>query len=325
MEFEDRILFTLFQLPVTGYGVCIALAAACGLGLFFFLGTRRRLNPDALWLTALLALPLGLLGARAFYCAARFSLYQEIGLDAMFRLWEGGYALWGAIGGVSLAAVIAAKSRRLPAAPLLDALAAPAALTISLARFAEYFSGEGVGAYVEDELFQRFPFAVYDGYYDEWKWAVFMLEGLTALVIMAVLLRKGRKTGKAGNEARLFLLLYSSCQIVLESLRQDSCLRWLFVKVSQLTAAIVIVLLMAAATVRWFRQKENRRMSGKALLLCWLAVAGCIGFIVALEFSVDGKIWDGLPLEAIYPLMACCCALIGVSAYRTVFHSLKDN
>ena len=322
MEFEDRVLFFVFQLPLTGYGLCVTLAAAAGLWLFFFLGNRRRLDPDMLWRTALLALPLGLLGARLFYCAARFTLYQEIGLEAMLYFWEGGYALWGAVGGIALAAVIAAKSRGQSPALLLDALAAPGALTIALSRFGEYFSGEGVGPYIEDALFQRFPFAVYDDYYEEWKWAVFMLEGLAALIILVVLLRKERK---AGDSARLFLLLYSACQILLESLRRDSYLRWLFVKVSQLTAAVVIVLLMAAAAVRWARRKDERRMSGQGLLTRFLAVAASAGLIVALEFAADDKIWHALPVWGVYGLMACACVVMGVSAYQTVFRSLKTE
>lgn len=321
MEFEDRVLFSVFRLPVTGYAVCVALAAACGLGLFFILGNRKKLSPDAVWRTALLALPLGLLGARVFYCAARVSLYQEIGMEAMLYLWEGGYALWGAVGGVVLAALIAAKSCGQPIAPLLDALAAPGALTIALARFAEYFSGEGMGLYVEEAFFQRFPFAVYDGYYEEWKWAVFILEGLAALAILGALLKKR----KAGDTARLFLLLYSACQILLESLRRDGCLRWLFVRVSQLTAAIVVVLLMAAAAVRWTRRKEERRMSGKGLAARWAAVAASVGLIIALEFAADDKIWHALPIWGVYGLMACGCFVIGVSAWQTVFRSLKTE
>ena len=322
MDFEDRVLFSVFQLPVTGYAVCVALAAACGLGLFFFLGNRNKLSSDALWRTALLALPLGLLGARLFYCIARLSLYQEIGLEFMLYLWEGGYALWGAVGGVALAAVIAAKSCGRSAAPLLDTLAAPGALAIALARFAEYFSGEGRGLEAEEPFFQCFPFAVYDVNWEEWKWAVFILEGLTALAIMAALLRKKRK---AGDTARLFLLLYSTCQILLESLRRDSCLRWLFVKVSQLTAAAVIVLLMAAAVVRWARRKKDRLMTVQGLLIRWLAVAAGIGMIIALEFAADDKIWHDLPIWGVYGLMACACLVIGVSAYQTVFRSLKTE
>lgn len=322
MEFENPVLFSISTLPVTVYALCVALSVAAGLALFFHLGKRKRLPQDTVWRAALLALPLGLIGARIFYCVVRIYLYMEIGLDSVLRLWEGGYALWGAVGGAALAGVIAAKTTRRPVAVLMDTMAPPAALTIALARFSEYFSREGYGIYVENSFFQRFPFAVFDGYYEEWKWAVFMLEGIAALVILGVLLKKRRPRG---DTARLFLLLYSTCQILLESLRRDSCLRWLFVRVSQLTAAIVIAVMMIVAVIRWIRDKENRRMSAGVLLLCWAVVLSSVGLCVALEFAADDKIWHEMPIWALYGLMACACACIGAAAYLVIFKSRKKG
>ena len=220
--------------------------------------------------------------------------------------------------GVALAALIAGKWSRVSVASLLDALAAPAALTIGLARFAEYFSGEGIGPYVENEFFCRFPFAVYRPDYEVWNWAVFVLEGITALVIAVILKRKKRP---AGDTAKLFLLLYSACQITLESLRRDHCLRWLFVRVSQLTALIVILGLMAAAVIRWI--KGGRKQSATRVWLPWLAVAVCSGIVVAIEFSFDGKILRDLPVWAGYLIMACCSFGIGRAAYAQIFQKAE--
>ena len=68
-----------------------------------FFSTKVRV---ALILALLLALPLGLLGARVFYCLARLDFYIEMGLQEMFLLWHGGYALWGAGGGAEPGAVL---------------------------------------------------------------------------------------------------------------------------------------------------------------------------------------------------------------------------
>lgn len=59
--------------------------------------------------------------------------------------------------------------------------------------------------------------------------------GVTALVIAAVLTVHRRFT-VPGHRARLMGILYCSAQLLLESLRRDNFLRWLFVRVSQLTA-----------------------------------------------------------------------------------------
>ncbi len=322
MEFEDAIVFSVLGLPVTAYALCLTLSLAAGLALFFALGKKRGIGPETLWRAALLALPLGLAGARLFYCAARIYYYLEIGLENTLRLWDGGYALWGAVGGAALAAVIAAKSGKEPLGRLMDALAPPAALVIALMRFAEYFSGEGRGFYMDQEAFCFFPLSVYRADYGEWNLAVFVWEGAAALLILAVLLRKQRKEG---NTARLFLLLYSACQIWLESMRHDRTLRWLFVRVSQLTAALVIVGLMAGALVRWAQRRECRRAKPSEIVLCWAAVLAGAGVSIAMEFSVEGKIFVDLPVWAAYAIMACACAVIGLAAYQTIFRSLKKE
>ena len=319
MEFEDSILLSVFGLPVTAYALCLTISLGAGLLLFFGLGKKRRVRESALWSAALLGVPFGIIGARAFYCLARFFMYQEMGFLSVLRLWDGGYALWGAVGGAALAGWLGAKRHGEKPGAVLDILAIAGALTIALGRFAEYFSLQGFGPYVENESLCFFPLAVYRESYDAWSYAVFFMEGLSALVILLVLLRKTRPRG---NTARLFLLLYSACQILWESLRRDSVLRWLFVRVSQLTAALVIAGLMIFAVIRWAKEKKHRRMKTGAILLCWAAVLLGVGLCVAMEFSVDGKILEWLPVWGGYGVMALSCIVIGTAAYQVIFKSL---
>ena len=310
----ESTIVSVFGLPVTAYALCLVISLGIGLLCFFLDGQKKGISADALWRTSLLALPLGLIGARVFHFMGNYFYYEEMGFDALLRLWDGGFALWGAVGGAALAALVAGKWSSVSVSSLLDTLAAPAALTIGLSRFAEYFSGEGLGPYVEAEAFMRFPFAVYRADYEVWNWTVFILEGIVALVVFLALRSKKRS---AGDAARLFLLLYSACQITLESLRRDHCLRWLFVRVSQLTALIVILGLMIAAILR-FRKTRNSIKPGQAAL-SWGLVALFAGTVVAIEFSFDGKILRDLPVWAGYLIMACCSAGIGWAASRLIF------
>ena len=160
---ESMVKYTLFEIfgkPVTAYALCVVAALALGLFLLFTEQKKRGLKAETVEIFALLALPLGVIGARAFYCLARINFYLEIGMVNMLRFWDGGYALWGAAGGVVIAALLTAKMTKQKISAILDAVAAPAALAIALGRFAEFFSGEGIGMYVENEAFWRFPFAV---------------------------------------------------------------------------------------------------------------------------------------------------------------------
>ena len=215
-------------------------------------------------------------------------------------------------GGAVLGAVIAARQTRQRSALLLDALAAPGALAIALCRLAEYFSGEGIGMYVEDERFCFFPLAVCNQY-EEWYWAIFLLEALAALVILGVLLRRTRP---AGDTARLFLILYSASQVLLESMRRDNFLRWLFVRVSQLTAALVMAGLMLYALIQLVRAGRLRGAALRSTIASWAVFLACTGITIVLEFAIDKS--ADLPVWAAYCLMALCCIGLGAACYQAV-------
>ena len=310
------------MMEINGLAYALWTAGAVLLGLALFALEGRKLGRGARAWTAALALPLGLLGARAFYVLARLEFFVEIGgwnwlwPEDMFSDWgvATGFALWGAVGGCALAACLAGRITGQRTADILDALAPAGALAIGLYRFGEFWIGEGVGPYVETEALCFFPLAIVNEW-EEWKLAVFVMEGLAALVILGVLLLRGTR-GRPGDRARLFLILFCATQIVLESLRRDSFLRWMFVRVSQLTAALVLAGLMAAAIVRWRRHPEREPLTGRRVGLCCGLVLLGVGATIALEYAMDKS--GTLPLWLAYVLEACCCVLLGVTAGRIV-------
>lgn len=316
-----HILFSAFGMPVTLYALCVVLSLAVGLLLLGLEQKKRALRSDTAEVFALLALPLGLIGARLFYCLCRLSLYREMGLVNMLRLWDGGFALWGAAGGAVLAAVLTAKITRQPALKLLDALAAPAALTIALCRFAELASGEGIGPEVEIAFFQHFPFAVFDADWEVWFWAVCILEGVVGLVICGVLL--SRRVTVPGKQAKLFFILYCSSQILLESLRRDQYLRWLFVRVSQLTAALVLGGMMFWALYRWVKAPAGQRMPKKRLIVNWVAFLAGVGICIAMEFAVDKAAF--MPDWLCYTIMLACCVMFGCTSYQLLTKGTSEK
>ena len=318
MEIQ-HILFHVFGQPVMLYALCIVLSVAAGLGVFAGLQRKNGLRSDTAEIFALLALPLGLLGARLFYCLCRLTLYLEMGLDAVLRLWEGGYALWGAFGGVVIAALLTARITRQSAVRLLDALAIPAALTIALARFSEFANGEGIGLELYNPLFQRFPFAVYNADWDTWFYAIFILEGAAALVIALVLYFM--KLKQPGSRAKAFLILYCSVQILLESLRRDNFLRWLFVRVSQLTAVLVLGGMLFWALYRWAKAPKTMRMPGRMMIINWVLFLLGVGVCIAMEFAVDKSAY--MPVWLCYSIMAVCCVVMGYTAWQVIMKNVK--
>ncbi len=309
-----HVLFSVLGMPVTLYALCVVIALALGLLLLCWEQKKHCLRADTAEIFALLALPLGLIGARLFYCLSRLTLYLEMGLINVLRLWDGGYALWGAVGGAVLAAILTARITRQSAVKLLDALSAPAALVIALCRFAELSNGEGIGMEVSSAVFQRFPFAVFDADWEVWFWAICVLEGVVALAITGILL--GRRAAMPGEKAKLFFILYCSSQILLESLRRDQFLRWLFVRVSQLTAVLVLGGLMFYALYRWVKAPADQRLPKRQLIGNWVLFLAGVGVCIAMEFAVDKAAF--MPVWLCYTIMAVCCGVFGCTSYRLI-------
>lgn len=318
---EQLTLLTVFGKNFSPYAVFTALGSILGLLVFVLRG--RKLKSSCIVLTALLSVPLCLLGARTFYVMSRLGLFAEVGFNNFFRAQEPDYniwgsvnggAFWGAVAGGALAALTAGRITGCRVSVILDAMAPGAALALALSRFGEYSIGEGIGPDVSIPGLCFFPVAIVNEW-EEWKYAVFMLEGIASLVIFLVLLMP-RKTERSGDRARLFLLLYSSCQILLEALRRDNFLRWLFVRVSQVTAALVLLGLFAFAVLRWSRKPQKERMSINRVIVFGIVFLLLAGAVVALEFAVDKS--PTLSVAMAYLLEACCAAGFGFVTYQVV-------
>lgn len=297
---------------MTPYSICVALAALAAMLLMQALRRRTlREGTDAqaieaigkvdLLTLALWCLPSGFVGARLLYCLFRFEFYAfEVGAAGVLRTWEGGFLLYGAAAGVMLAAAALARRKGVRPAFVLDELAAPGMLVIVICRMAERLTSEGVGPWMENELFCRFPFATCNEY-GEWQLAVFVLEAVAAAVIFAYVLRLRCAPGEKILTA---LLLYAGCQVVLESLRVDSCLRLGFVRVSQVLSGVVI---LGVTMLRARGAGKKQRLADGGICVACMAAAGII------EWALDKTPVNNALL---YGVMAAFCAVMIANGMR---------
>ena len=302
----DHVLFTLFGLPVTCYAACLVLAAV--LSVLALLFSCRRENQETMLLFSVLTVPFCVIGARIVYCLANFDLYISSPADALY-FWQGGYAIWGAIFGGAAACLMTAALRGMPCLRVMDEAAPAAALMIALSRASELFSGQGYGLSVEKESLCFFPLAVCNEY-DEWHYAVFMLEALYALVILFILL-SGKKALPEGTKARRMIILYSAGQILLENLRCDEYLNWVFgyLRISQLISALVLLSLLLGG----LKKKKARGRSFVLPVLLFLLLAGVV---VGAQFAMD-KLW-WMPVWACYAVVLLCSIGFGAITFRVV-------
>ena len=159
-----------------------------------------------------------------------------------------------------------------------------------------YFTKEGFGVLTArdgEEALQVFPFAVLS--MDEnWQQPVFLWEAAAALVIGIVLLvqRKPRREGALGEQ---FLTLLGATQIFLESHREDECIRFGFVRFSQVAAIVVIAAVFFKRICARVKAHGWRAGETVRVLIFLLAVVLCI----LIEFALDKSSIDNHLLYAI--------------------------
>ena len=288
----------LGSLTIYPYGVALAVAALVCL-LIMLAREKKELKPGTVSWFALTAPVLGVVFGRIGYFLVSIRWFLSRGAETFFQFTEGGYMLYGVMIGIVLAAFLTARITKQKTATVLDAAAAPFALFTALARGAEYFAGVGLGDYIEEwfdpefgrtmfptenyGFFLRFPFGVTDEYGD-WRFAVFMLEAVAALVLAICLFRGTYR--KSGTRALLFLGWYASLQTVLESLRLDLELRWGFVKVNQLLVLPALAIVTVCCVMRTRKELRTfRRFIGPVG-----GILGCCGIVMAMEFALERKI-----------------------------------
>ena len=257
------------------YAYAVLLAAVCGAALWLMLGRRAKLRGALMAAAVPLCAALGWLLARLYVIAAR-ELVSGYGVMSVFSPYPFDYAMCGALLGVLLGAVLCARVFGEKAARVLDCAAPAGLLTLAIARFGEVYSDFGWGQLVEDALWQRLPFAVSD-MYGMWHSAVFVLEAIAALAVLAfVMTRRGKEDGV---RFALALLWLSMTQIFCESLRAET-IRWGFVRVQQINC-----LIFALAILLVYAKK--RRAGARKLGASLAVFAAGVGLLVFVEYALD--------------------------------------
>ena len=248
----DPIAFEIFGKPIYWYGIIISLGVLIGIYLAMREAKRLELDPEIIIDFCLLAIPLAIIGARIYYVVFQWDAYKDNPIDAI-KIWEGGLAIFGAVIGGVIAALIFTRWRKLDSWLLADIVAPSLILGQALGRWGNFFNQEAYGYAITNPAWQWFPAAVFIEKNQQWHMATFFYESLWNFIVFLFLIFYRKRKKRNGEVFLLYLILYSCGRIVIEGLRTDS-LYWGPFRVSQLLSGILIVLGTAMFFVR--RKKE---------------------------------------------------------------------
>ncbi len=326
--------FTLFGLTAHAYGAFAAVGALLTLLLMGLLGYQSRMPAGTARVFGLLAIPLGIAGARLAYCALNIGLFTETYENPwlMLRFFDGGLSMTGLLLGLLLAAYLTSRVMKVSCGKVADVMCVPLGLLIALLREAERFTDLGAGKVAEGgALVKAAPWLFLSrraGVNVEYRLAVYHYEAAAGILLFAVMLAlfasaSRRKNARSGDLALLFFALYGASQTLLESMRDDGHMLMTFLRAAQAASALMPLAVAGVFTRRYLhiQKKANAR-----IVLTWAALLLCVAGVAILEFSLDGRLTWGAPsLARDYGLMAALCAVLlamPCSLYATLTRSL---
>ena len=217
--------FSLGPVTIRFYALCLI----AGIIAAWWLGARRwreRGDPETFETAVLWAIPIGIVGARVYHVLTHLSDYFGPGINpwSVFFIWQGGIAIYGAIGAGALAAWLVCRAKGARFAALADSLAPGIALGQAIGRLGNWFNQELYGLPtelpwgLEIAPEHRVPgFEQYATFHP-----TFLYEMLWNLLVVGVLLWADRRfrLGR-GKVFALYIALYGFGRFFTEAIRTD--------------------------------------------------------------------------------------------------------
>ncbi len=249
------------------YALCIIAGIVVAVLLTNHRLTRRGAEPWAVIDIALLAVPLAIIGARIYHVLTHPGFYFGPGTNpwAVFAIWEGGIAIYGALIGGAVGAWLGCRWTGIRFWSFADALAPGLLIAQALGRFGNWFNQELFGLPTDawwglqiDPANPAFPPGLPP---DTLFHPTFLYEVIWNLAGAAVLLWAGRRfVLQWGRLFGLYLVWYSAGRIVWESIRIDPSEIYLGLR-TNVWAAIIGVAVGAAIMIVQRRRHTGREPS----------------------------------------------------------------
>ena len=250
----DPIAFNVFGLPVAWYGILIATGMMVGIILANYTSKLKNVNYDELLNIILIAFPIAIIGARAYYVVFEFDQYRD-NLIQVFNIRQGGLAIHGGVIFGMLAALIYTKYKKENLMQFADVAAPSIIIGQAIGRWGNFFNSEAHGGPVTQTFISKFPNFIQKGmlidgvYYHP----TFLYESMWNVMVCLILIYLLTKTFKKGTVFFSYIGLYSIGRFFIEGLRTDS-LMFAGIRVAQLISLAGIALWIIFIAINYKRK-----------------------------------------------------------------------
>lgn len=275
----SRVAFHLFGRPVYWYGIIIAVGFLAGILYAMKQSKRFGLNQDKMIDVVLGGVIGGIIGARLYYVLFTWDNYKG-DLVSVFKIWEGGLAIYGGIIGAFLTGVLICRIRKVKMLPMFDLAAGGLILGQAIGRWGNFVNMEAFGSNTNLPWGMTSPSIV--NYLSLHKAALgelgvsidpslpvhptFFYESVWCLLGFFMLFRLMKRRRFDGQMTLAYAAWYGLGRFFIEGLRTDS-LTLGTIRVSQVVALVCVI---ASAIIYLTIRSRIRRENDPAYLMLYV-------------------------------------------------------
>ncbi len=249
MPIPNPIAFSLFGIDIRWYGILIALAILLAILIVYKRASAHDIHPDDIFDILLVALPLGIIGARLYYVIFNWSFYQGDWLS-IINLRGGGLAIHGGLIFGFLGAYLVLRKKGYGLLNTMDMALPAVALAQAIGRWGNYFNSEAHGGPTD------LPWAI--TVMGQKVHPTFLYESLWCFALFLFLFYMDHHRKFVGQVACLYGILYSLERFFVEGLRTDSLMIGPLRQAQVLSLVIIVVSLILYIYLQRQHKGENK-------------------------------------------------------------------
>lgn len=266
--------FSIFGFTIAYYGVVIVIGMLIAMALIMYTAKRFGENPDNYYDVSLMAILIGIVGARAYYVFFAWDMYKDDILQ-IFNIRNGGLAIYGGIIFGALTVFVYSRVKKKSFLHMADILILGVVFGQIMGRWGNFFNREAFGEYTDGLFAMQLPVsAVRQNEITQtmWEHAVtingvefiqvsptFLYESLWNLGLLLILLFLIGRKRFDGQVFLTYVMGYGLGRVWIEGLRTDQLLvPGTTLPVSQLLSGTMVV----AAVIGFLIQNHRYRNQG---------------------------------------------------------------
>ncbi|MFC1624434.1 prolipoprotein diacylglyceryl transferase [Candidatus Omnitrophota bacterium] len=250
------IIAKLGPLTIYSYGLMVAIAILLGIYVATLEAIRKNIKPDLVYDLVLYLVIGSLIGARVYYIAffdPRSFIKDPI---SIFKIWQGGLAIHGAILGGIVAGMLFSRFHKVSFWKSADLIAPSIILGQGIGRIGCFLNGCCFGVPTESIFGIRFPRGSLPGivYRSLAVHPTQLYELALNIIGFFILWSMRRRIKFDGGLFLLYLMIYSCIRVAVSSLRGDELYIWgTHFKIAQIISGVIFVI----AIIVFVKREKN--------------------------------------------------------------------